>query len=148
VTARCCGVGNYIQTLSAKQAALAAGYANKSAYVLGCKIRSRPHVQEAIAKALGSRLDVLKSQVLMEVRRIAFLNLGDFVELKDGELIVKDHAELEHDQLAAPASIEEHVNEAGHRTIKVKPYDKLQALQTLALRPAEPQRRLAPTGPR
>jgi hypothetical protein len=50
---------------------------------------------------------------------LAFSNVADVLEVKDGELVVKDHAELDRDTLSTIASVEERVNQHGYRSISI-----------------------------
>jgi hypothetical protein len=54
------------------------------------------------------------------------------LEIKNGQLVVKDHAQLTEDQLAAVASVEEVITKKGLRTLRVKQHDKLAALALLS----------------
>jgi phage terminase small subunit len=64
-------------TANATQAARAAGFAKSSANVQGHRLRRKPHVAEAISKALAERLGVTRSRIMEEVSRLAFSNIGD-----------------------------------------------------------------------
>ena len=54
------------------------------------------------------------------------------LEIKDGQLVVRDHASLTDDQLAAVQSVQEVINEKGFRSLRVKQHDKLSALALLS----------------
>jgi hypothetical protein len=64
-------------------------------------------VAEAIAKLIEERSSVTRFRVLDELAKLAFSSISDVLEIKDGQLVVKDHADLTEDQLAAVASVEE-----------------------------------------
>jgi hypothetical protein len=70
--------------------------------------------------------------VLEEVSRLAFSNISQVLEVKDGALIVKDHASLDEGVLSTVAAVEEHINDKGYRTLRVKQHDRLAALSLLA----------------
>jgi hypothetical protein len=86
----------------------------------------------AIARLVEERSGATRSRVLEEVSRLAFSTIGAVLEVKDGQLIVKDHADLDADVLSTIASVEESVNERGFRTLRVKQHDRLAALSLLA----------------
>jgi phage terminase small subunit len=125
-------VSAYLETLNATKAAVAAGYAKGSANVRGSQLRRRPQVAEAINNALAERMGVTRGRIVEEVSRLAFSNISDVLEIKDGELVVKDHAALDRDTLSTVASIEEHITDKGYRTLRVKQHDRLAALTLLA----------------
>jgi hypothetical protein len=56
-------------------AGIAADFAKSSAGVRAHQLRRRPHVAEAISKALGERLGATRSGVLEEISRLAFSNI-------------------------------------------------------------------------
>jgi hypothetical protein len=58
--------------------------------------------------------------VIEEISKLALSTIRDVLEIKDGELIMKDHAELSEDVLATVASVEEVINDKGHRSLQVK----------------------------
>lgn len=91
-------------------------------------MRRKPHVAEAISKALQERVGATKSRVIEEISRLAFSNISDVLSVENGQLIVKEHVELDRDILSTIASVEESVNERGHRTLKVHQHDRLAAL--------------------
>ena len=125
----------YVSTLSSTEAAERAGLGNgnrKSCREQGHRLRHKPHVAAAIAKLTEERSGATRSKVIEEVSRLAFSNIGQVLEVKDGTLVVKDHASLDQDVLATIASVEEAVNERGYRTLKVRQHDRLAALGLLA----------------
>lgn len=52
---------------------------------------------------------------MIEDSRLAFSNISDVLSVENGQLVVKEHAELDRDTLSTMASIEESVNERGYR---------------------------------
>ena len=127
-------VAEYVNDLRATDAAERAGLANtrKSCREVAHRYRRRPHVADAIARLIEERNGASKLRVVEEINRLAFSTISDVLEIKDGQLVVRDHASLTEDQLAAVQSIEEVINEKGFRTLRVKQHDKLAALSLLA----------------
>jgi hypothetical protein len=67
-------------------------------------------------KRSPSSLAVIRCRIMAEVSRLAFSNIFQVLAVKDGELVVKDHADLRQDALSTVASIEEMVNDKGDTT--------------------------------
>ena len=67
-----------------------------------------------------------RERVLREMACIAFANAGDYLEVRDGSLQIRDTHGLSRDTLAAVAAVER-----GSGGLKVKLYDKLKALELL-----------------
>jgi Terminase small subunit len=121
--------------LNAGQAALRAGYGGgniAAARVTGHRLRRRPQIADAISKALAGRTGATHSRIIEEISPLAFSNVADVLTVEGGQLVVKEHAELDRDTLATIAEVSEVINDKGHRTLRVKQHDRLQALQLLA----------------
>jgi phage terminase small subunit len=68
-------VKEYLLDLNATQAAIRAGYAEKSAFVTASKLLSNAKIQDAInkqVKARSERTEVSQDRVLLEIARLAF----------------------------------------------------------------------------
>lgn len=52
---------------------------------------------------------------MIEDSPLAFSNISDVLSVENGQLVVKEHADLDRDTLSTMASIEESVNERGYR---------------------------------
>jgi hypothetical protein len=126
-------VCEYVVDLRGADAAIRAGIAKtrpearKNAHLY----RHRQHVADAIARLIEERTGVTRLRVVEEVNRLVFSTISDVLEIKNGQLVVKDHAQLTEDQLAAVASVEEVIARKG-RTLRVKQHDKISALTLLA----------------
>jgi hypothetical protein len=112
-------VAAYLDSLNATQAARAAGFAKLSANVQGHRLRRKPHVADAIAKALAERIGATRTRIIEEISRLAFSNVADVLTVENGQLVVKEHAELDRDTLSTVADVSEVVNEGGLRTLRV-----------------------------
>jgi hypothetical protein len=75
---------------------------------------------------------VTRSRVIEEISRLAFSNISDVLSVENGQLIVREHTDFDRDTLSTIAEVAEAVNERGHRTLRVKQHDRLQALTLLA----------------
>lgn len=126
-------VSEYVVDLNGKAAGIRAGLgrSEKSATEIASRLRKKAAVAAAISQLIAERSGTTSAAVLNEVARIAFAQLPDFMQIKDGVVTVTDTADLTEDQRAAIAEISETVNESG-RTIRIKLHDKGGALDKLA----------------
>lgn len=125
-------VTEYLIHFNGTQAAIAAGYAKRSAHVTSSRLLKRAKVAEAIAAANERKLlraEHSADKVLQELALIAF---GDIRELYDDEGNPRPLSELSAEAARRIASIE--VVEGGKRSWvrKVKTFDKIRALEALA----------------
>lgn len=120
----------YLVDLNATQAAIRAGYSEKTAYAIGHENLSKPDIQENLSKLVKTRMDKFEinaDKVLNEISNIAFSDLTDIVGLSNGVISVKDFNELTKEQRACISSAEQDKD----GMIKIKLYDKLSALEKL-----------------
>ena len=139
-------VREYAVDSNATQAAIRAGYSEKTAYSQGSRLLKHVEVKEALQArgvAALARLQVTEDMTLQELAVIAFSNIQDFLEwdAEAGSLVVKPSAQIPRHLAGAIESIEDQVltttNKDGTRTYtrhkqKVKLYNKLDALGKLA----------------
>lgn len=133
-------VTEYLIDLNATQAAIRAGYSEKTAYSIGHENLSKPEIQAALASAQKEAFESAKvtpERVLKEYSRLAFLDIRKALT-DDGTL--KPIHELDDDTAAAIAGLEveelwegkgegrEHIG----RVKKIKLSDKKGALDSLA----------------
>jgi phage terminase small subunit len=131
----------YLIDLNATQAAIRAGYSEKTAYSIASENLIKPEVQEYIQdrqKELQAKTEVTQMRVLKELARVAFLDIRKFYD-DNGKL--KQPHELDDDAAAALAGIDvteefEYKNNGSREQIgwtkKVKLHNKLVALDSLA----------------
>lgn len=145
-----CFVEEYLVDLNATQAAIRAGYSEKTAEQMGYQLLQKTSVQEAIQLSMAARskrTEITQDRVLQELARIAFANGTDFARIvstptvttvvdEDGytqqvlrsvqrvELVDTDRVDPE--KRSAIAGIKE-----GKFGIEVKSYDKIRALELL-----------------
>lgn len=116
------------------QAAIRAGYSEKTAPQLGYETFNKPHIQAYIKHLQGNLQEatgVTASRIIKELEKIAFTNMGRF---KDGWMTMKEYKELSDDDLAAIVSVDYQIRntEFGEETIvKFKLHDKGKAIDTL-----------------
>ena len=143
----------YLIDLNATQAALRAGYSERTARFIGAENLKKPNIQAYITerqKAREKRTEITQDMVLREIANIAFSNAADYARViekratlivegeqiplydadgnplmyRDVELVLTD--ELTEEQKKAIAVIKK-----GRDGYEVKPYDKLKALELL-----------------
>lgn len=139
-------IEEYAKEPNAKQAAIKAGYSEKTAKNQGSRLLTHEGVAEALrarTTATLARLEVTEDMVLQELAAIAFSNIKRYVtwNADEGELIVKSSDQIPDALASAIESIEDQVltttNKDGSRTYtrvkrKIKLYGKLDALGKLA----------------
>ena len=135
-------VDEYLVDFNATQAAVRAGYSEKTAYRAGASNIRKCQIQAEISrrqKDLQRRTEVTQERVVRELARVAFADAASHVQVRlrevpcpDGTrarvpvVEVKPTAELTDDQRAAIAQIKQ-----GANGIEVKMYDKIKALELL-----------------
>ncbi|MTI61857.1 MAG: terminase small subunit [Firmicutes bacterium] len=80
----------YLIDLNATQAAVRAGYSEKTAYSIGQENLNKPEIQEEIKrlkKARSKRTQITADRVLEELAKIGFANIKDYLKVKDMEYI-------------------------------------------------------------
>jgi phage terminase small subunit len=131
-------VAEYLIDLNATQAALRAGYSERTAPQQGHENLRKPEIAAAVVAGKDKQLasaDLTAVRVLEEYRRLAFIDLRSFFDEK-GEL--KPPKEWSAEQGAALSSIEVLIKNAKAGdgitdTIhKLKLWDKTRALESLA----------------
>ena len=134
-------VDEYLVDFNATQAAIRAGYSEKTAYRIGAENLRKPQIQSEISrrqKDLQRRTEVTQELVVKELARVAFADVADYVQVETriinrGDIEVpielavhKETAELSADQRAAIASIKQ-----GANGVEIKLHDKIKALELL-----------------
>jgi phage terminase small subunit len=78
----------YLIDLNATQAAIRAGYSEKTAGWIGPQLLTKTHIAIAVQEAMNSRagrIEITADRVLQEIAKLAFSNLQDFYD-EDGGL--------------------------------------------------------------
>lgn len=76
-------VDEYLIDLNATQAAVRAGYSVDSARDIGCENLTKPNIQAAVGKAMAARskrTGVNQDRIVLELAKIAFVNMTDIVD--------------------------------------------------------------------
>lgn len=119
----------YLIDMNATQAAIRAGYSEKTAYSMGQRLLKKVEVQEYIQKRMTSleyRTGITQERVLNEIAAVAFANATDYAQVIDSRVKLTSTKDLTDEQKKGLAVIKE-----GRFGVEVKAYDKLKALQML-----------------
>jgi phage terminase small subunit len=130
----------YLKDLNATQAAIRAGYSEKTAEIIGFENLRKPNISAYIGKRIKDRekrTEITQDRVLQEYARIAFLDIRKFFN-EDGT--IKSIIDLDDDTAAAIAgmdvltSIRKGLEDTSTEEItkKIKAVDKKGALDSLA----------------
>lgn len=131
-------VDEYLIDLNATQAAIRAGYSQKTAGSQGFDLLKKPEIQEAIEKARAKtarKLEITRERVLEEYAKLAFLDPRRFYNA-DGTL--KRVPDMDDDAAAALQGFEVDEIRMGEgsqvsgTTTKIKWHDKKAALDSIA----------------
>ncbi len=131
-------VREYLVDFNATQAAIRAGYSEKTAGSQGERLLRNAEIQKAIDAGKASvckRNEVTVDRIVQELERIAFGDLKNSVKWDGNKTVICASDELSPDVSATIASIEEDERDTPHgthRKVKVKHWDKLRALELLA----------------
>lgn len=126
-------VEEYLVDLNATQAAIRAGYSQKTAQEIGSENLSKPIIRQAVEAAVAARSDrtrVTADDVVRELKRVAFLDPRRVLSWGPQGVTVRPSESLSADDAAAVAEASQTVTEAGG-TVRVKLADKLRALELL-----------------
>ncbi len=132
----------YVVDLNATQAAIRAGYHEKTAYSMGPRLLKHVEVRECVAelkRALASKLEITQERVLKEWAYVAFANMQDFTRVTpEGDPYV-DLSRCTREQMAALAEtqVEDFTEGRGEnarniRRVRIKFHSKPQALEALS----------------
>lgn len=116
--------------LNATQAAIRAGYSEKSAARIAVELLNKTQVSAELQKAMKNRqkrVEITQDMVLAELAAIAFANGADFATInRNGLVRLVPTDTLPDDKKKAIAAIKE-----GQYGTEVKLYDKVRALEML-----------------
>jgi phage terminase small subunit len=91
----------YLKSGNATEAAKIAGYSEKTAAEQGTRLLRNAQIKAAVQKTM-SKLEISAENVLAEIAKLAFSNMGDYVAPSpDGTQLVPDFSKLTRDHMAA-----------------------------------------------
>lgn len=79
-------IEEYLIDLNATQAAIRAGYSEKTAFQTGTENLKKPNVATAITAAKqerSKRTEITQDMVIREMAKLAFSNMADYIEVND-----------------------------------------------------------------
>lgn len=123
-------VKEYLIDLNAKQAAIRAGYSEKTAEVQGCRLLRNVQVKAAIGKAsakMAQKLEITHERIMEELALIGFSDLGDFVEFGPDGVVIKN---VQGKNTRCLAEVSETTGKDGG-SLKFKLHSKVEALKEL-----------------
>ena len=126
-------VAEYLVDLNATQAAIRAGYSERTAYRIGAELLQKTSVAEAIAAGQAKRaqrVEITADRVVAELAKIAFADPRDLMEWGPDGVKLKASADLNEEQAASVAEVSETTTKDGG-SLKLKKHDKVKALELL-----------------
>ena len=134
-------VQEYMVDLNATQAAIRAGYSERTAYSQGQRLLKHVEVQAQLQKAMkkrAERTEITQDMVVKELAKIGFANLGDFMRVTSGGEPYYDLSDMTPEKSAAlsEVTVEDFTEGRGPdardvRRIKLRLCDKRAALVDL-----------------
>lgn len=136
-------VREYLIDLNVTQAAIRAGYSQRTAAEAGSSNLKKPHLRAAIDAALLERAkrappEVSTQRVLEEIGRLAYSNMLDYIQPQADGYAVLDLSQLTRQQAAAiqEVTIDEYMDGRGEdarpvKRVKFKLSDKSRSLELL-----------------
>lgn len=128
----------YVRDFNATQAAIRAGYSEKTARAIGTENLTKPDIQNEIARLTEKKVEKnedLTQQVIDEFRKIAFSSIA---HLHNTWISRKEFDEITDDQKACIESIKTRVRRMVYdkedyevEEVQIKLYDKQRALENL-----------------
>lgn len=127
-------VEEYLVDLNGTQAAIRAGYSEKTANEQATRLLAKAHIQEAVQagqRERSARTGVTADRVIQELARIAFADPRKVMMWGPGGVVLRESSELSDDDAAIVAEVSETRSENGG-SIKAKLWSKPDALEKLA----------------
>jgi phage terminase small subunit len=137
-------IEEYLIDLNATQAAIRAGYSEKTARSQGQRLLTNVDIQEAIQKAMNKRskrTEITQDRVLQELAKVAFADIKDFVSFRTEKTV------MDYDSEGEPVAAYSHVIDLKNSDeidgavisevslkdgqLKFKLHDKMKALQDI-----------------
>lgn len=126
-------VSEYLVDLNATQAAIRAGYSERTAKSQGQRLLTNVDVSAALAAAQAEReqrTEITQDRVVSELAKIAFGSARDVMEWGPSGVMLKNSDDLTDDQAAGVAEVSESTTKDGG-SLKLKRHDKVKALELL-----------------
>jgi phage terminase small subunit len=127
----------YLIDLNATQAAIRAGYSEKTANEIGTQNLAKLSIQQylkILMESVKNGLEITRERIEKELARIAFAKITDIADFDCGGVTLKNSDRISEDAIASIESISSSINKEGVVTINLKRSSKISALQELATR--------------
>lgn len=124
----------YVKDLNGTQAAIRAGYSEKSARSQASDLLTKPNIQKRVGSLQATVTEANASivdEIKKELRRIAFADPRAVSRWNQSGVTMKDSSELTDDEAATIMEVSEKVDQTGG-SLKIKQHSKLKALELLA----------------
>ena len=132
-------IAEYLLTLNATEACNKAYPKNNHPEVYGCMLLKKPHISVVVNKRLSKVLDKLElkaEDVIEEIRKLAFADIGNYLEYGPEGLTLKPSNEVDTSVISEVFVVETTTTVDKVTTKKVstkfKLHDKLKSLEILA----------------
>lgn len=135
-------IAAYVKLRNARAAAEEAGYGKRSARTTGPELLQNPVIKTEIERrieALVDRYEISADRLARELASVAYGSMDDYIVVQDDGSAIVDLVGTTKRQLSALAGfeVEEYVEGRGPdavrvKRVKVKPYDKVNAIMQLA----------------
>ena len=128
-------VAEYLVDQNGTRAAVRAGYSKRSAHVTATRLLKDANVRAAIDARFDRRIkrtDITGDRVVLELARIVFADVLNYVSITDRGIAARLSSELTEDQARAIAEVSESIDAQGNRRIKYKLHDKTRAADLLS----------------
>jgi len=126
-------VTEYLVDLNATQAAIRAGYSEKTAKSQGQRLLTKVDIANAISKREGKQLEkneITAERVLAEVSKLAFSDMDNFAEWGEGGVNLKSSKDMDTNATACVSEVSQTITKDGG-AIRFKLHDKVKALDLL-----------------
>lgn len=134
-------VAEYVVDFNGAQAAIRAGYSEKTAAQIAHELLQKPDVAAAVDAEKAERVErvhVSQDDVIRELAAVAFARLDDFATWDGDDVTLKPSDQVDEAKLPAlreiVATVETFDGDTGSRTtrrIQVRQHDKIRALELL-----------------
>lgn len=134
-------IKEYLIDLNATQAAIRAGYSEKTASQIGEQNLRKLEIQAAVNAAVAERSErtkITQDMVLQEIAKLSFSNMLDYITINKDGLAYVDLSQITRDQAAAiqEITVDEYVDGKGEdardvKKVKIKLADKRGSLELL-----------------
>ena len=119
-------VAEYLVDLNATQAAIRAGYSQKTAYRTGADNLKKPQIQEALQLAMQERekrTQITADRVLEELAKVGFSDIKEYLDFDRDRVRLKPSSEVDGTLLSEVSE--------GPNGLKIKLHDKMKALEMM-----------------